>query len=128
MIDDKELIALAQASDELDPLRDMDKNVAQFVMDSGMIEDTNGCVNFTHIHWTYVKWCQFKDLPIMYHNLFSKELQKKFKKRNISTTKVSRSVFYFVNKEPFIVDDKEIWTMRAYYRKRRKFNGYKEKI
>lgn len=126
MIEDKELIALAQASDADDPLRDIDKNVAQFMMDVGMVEDPNGCVNFTHIHWTYVKWAQFRNLPIIHVNYFSHELRKKFKSRNINTTR-ARSLYYFVNKEPFQIDDKEIWTMRAYYRKRRNVNGKKEK-
>jgi hypothetical protein len=127
MIDDKELIELAQASDIDDPLRDIDRNVAQFIIDTGMVEDPNGCVNFKHIYWTYVKWAQFHDLPILYNNFFGAELRKKFKSRKIGAI-YTRDTYVYVNKEPYEVDDKEIWTMRAYYRKRRKRNGNKEKI
>lgn len=115
MIDDKDLIALAQSVDtDEDKLKDMHPDVAQFVMDTGMIEDPNGCVDLKHIHWTYVKWAQFRDLPVLENAKFGIELYKKFKKR-----KSFRRMTYFVNKEPFQIDDTEIWIMGAYYREKK---------
>lgn len=122
MIDEKDLIELAKSTipEDNDPVKDMHPDILDFIVDCGMVEDPQGCVDLRHIHWTYVKWAQFRNKEVLSNIAFGKEIHKKFKKR-----KSFRRITYFVNKEPFTIDDKEIWVMGAYYREKKEYGKKK---
>jgi len=115
MIDDDELLALAKK--EVPPEQEeiaIDPDIQEFIYQLGIKANPNCLVPFKHIHWRYVKWCDNKSMEPKYHVEFAKHFYKRFNKR-----KGDRFWSYFVDREPFIMDEDEIWIMNSYYRKQR---------
>lgn len=120
-MEDKDLLELAKHGEIVETKEDFDPNIQQFIIDLGIIEDPNGCVKATHIHWAYVRWCQFRSIEPLPVNMFGAIFNKKFKKRIITDT------YYFVNEKPFLLNDKELFVMIKYYKEKRKNGPQKNK-
>jgi phage/plasmid-associated DNA primase len=113
--DDKELLDIAKQN--VPPEKQevvINADVQEFIYQIGIVANPNQLAKIKHIYWTYVKWCNNNDKEPLHKLTFCKSFGKRFRPK-----KVFNHRYYFVNKEPFILEDDEIFIMNAYYRKQR---------
>jgi len=116
---EQELIELANQAteEELKPLTQFEL----FMKDVGAGTGKDW-VDAQLIYWCYLKWCEEKNIIPKSRYHFSRGIAKFYKRIPDKGT-----VYYVMNKEPFVVSDDERWAMRRDWRQERVYKPWHRK-